>query len=197
MRTMLKQSAFISLTVVTLLVAPALARATVEVDRSFGSNGVVEGKFEATYSRTAFTSLLPQADGALLATRRNGSEATATIRRYTATGALDTSFSPVAASNRAEAVEAEGKTLKAFEDFLERLNPDGPPDPTFGVHPYGTKEVSDHTGFKIETIEPLPSGKILVGGSVVVHEPETVERAGRTYVEQLALARFDHEGALG
>jgi len=193
---MLKRSFLIVLLVSGLLAPSALARTTVHLDRSFGVGGTVEGKFGPAYSPTAFTAIAPQFDGSLLATRGDGVNPGGWIRRYAADGTLDPGFPAQAASTRVEAVDAEGRLLRGDGERLERFNPDGTPDPSFGRRPWGAPNVSDPTGFLIERIVPLPSGKILVAGSVMVYVTETRATPAHAYVEQVAVARFGQEGAL-
>ena len=194
---MSKRAIFISAFVVFVLAAaPAFARVSVRLDPSFGSDGAVEGKFGSAYWPTAFASLQPQPDGSLLAGRSEGGEVSESIRRYNPDGSLDPSFSPQRKTPEVEAVQADGKVLRAMNGALERFEPDGTPDPTFGTRPFGTAKLSDAPGFRIERIVPLASGKILVGGSVFVEVAETSEGAGYSYVEQVAVARFEDDGRL-
>jgi uncharacterized delta-60 repeat protein len=183
---MSKRSIFVSaLFALVLLASPASARTTVRVDHSFGSDGTVAGKLGPRYRPTSFISVAPQADGSLLASRVDESEPTALLRRYGPDGSLDPSFEPRQVTPRLEAVEADGKVLKAKGQILERFNPDGSSDITFH---------SERVGFEIERIEPLFSGEILVGGGIVVTVPEAKESPGGTFVEQEAVARLDAEG---
>jgi uncharacterized delta-60 repeat protein len=199
---MLKRSILISLLLVALAApAGAAAGAKVQVDRSFGSAGTVEARFGPVYSRTTFVSIFPQPDGSMLATRAYGRGGSGgQLRRYTATGALDPGFSPKEGGQTPEALDAEGKIVRSFTatpvGSLERLNPDGTRDPTFGVEPETDPWRSDDTGFRIEAIKPLATGEILVGGRVTAFEAATPHSHSRTYFEQVALARFDHEGRL-
>lgn len=194
---MRKHSIFVlTFIAIVLTAAPAPARTTVQVDRFFGTDGTVEARLGPTYSRTFFTSVAPQPDGTILAARGSGSESTQWVRRYSADGTLDTGFPPVEASRRPQATDGDGRVLRAEGWALQRFHPDGSPDLTFGTRPWGEGRISDEAGFRIEQIAPLPSGKVLVGGSIVVHIPESVDYPGHTYVEQVALARFDEEGRL-
>jgi uncharacterized delta-60 repeat protein len=174
----------------------AHARVEVRPDPSFGANGTVEGKFGPTYFRTAFTELEAQPDGGLLAARGDPLKRNTMLSRYTGAGALDPSVPTVQLSLQPEAVDVDGKVLRAFSERLERLNPDGSPDPGFGVRPWGEGKASEDAGFKIEAIVPLPSGRILAAGSIVVFVPETGQRPSRSFVEQVAVARFEHDGRL-
>jgi uncharacterized delta-60 repeat protein len=197
---MLQRALLISLLVLLLTAPSALAGPTVEVDPSFGSRGTVRAHLGPSYTGTAFTAVVPQADGSMLATRYSETALGTRIRRYTAAGALDDSFAPVAPSTVPEDVDAEGKTVRYITatpfGSLERLNPDGTPDLTFGV-PYGEGATrSEAAGFQIETIEILPSGKILVGGTAETDRPVQGSRGKGFYVEQVALARFEHDGHL-
>ena len=196
---MLKRALLISLVVLGLLAPSALASTKVGIDRSFGSRGTVRSDLGPSYSAPAFTAVVPQADGSLLATRMAGS-GEERIRRYTAAGVLDLGFAPLAPPAVPTAVDAEGKTVRLFpatpEGSIERLNPDGTPDLSFGVHSYGEQMLSEAAGFKIEKIEILPSGKILVGGTLETAGPVDGPRGKRQYVEQVALARFEHDGHL-
>ena len=186
----------LSLFLVAAMAPSAHARVEVRPDPSFGPNGTVEGKFGPTYFRTAFTELEAQPDGGLLAARGDPLKRNTMLGRYTAAGALDPNAPPVQVSLQPEAVDADGKVLRASFYLLERLNPDGSPDPSFGVRPWGGGKASDQVGFRIEAIEPLPSGRILAAGSIVVHVPESRQEPERTYVKQVAVARFEHDGRL-
>jgi uncharacterized delta-60 repeat protein len=169
--------------------APAAA---LRLDRSFGDGGTVEARFGPTYWESAFRSLRLQPDGSLLAGRGDPRESNATVRRYTASGALDTSFVPQVETREAEAVDSEGKVLKPAAGGLQRLEPDGQPDPTFGTRPFGAAKVSDEVPFKIEAIEPLPDGQILAAGPLIAY----IAESGGTLNLGLEIARFDHEGRL-
>jgi len=191
---MLKRTLFISLFALALLAPSALAGNKVAIDRSFGSRGIVRSDLGPTYWGTAFTAIAPQPDGSLLATRRSGYGER--VRRYTAAGALGPSFAPPQPSSVPADVDAEGKTVRLFpatpEGSIERLNPDGTPDHSFGVHLYGDQSLSEAAGFRIEMIETLSSGKILVAGTIEATKPGR----GSVGVEQVALARFEHDGHL-
>jgi uncharacterized delta-60 repeat protein len=196
---MLKRALFTSLLALVLLASSALAGTKVEIDRSFGSRGIVRADLGPSYSAPAFTSVAPQADGSLLVTRMAGS-GEERIRRYTAAGALDPGFAPLMPPAVPTAVDAEGKTVRLILatpfGSLERLNSDGTPDLTFGVHSSEEESRSEPAGFDIEKIERLPSGKILVGGTLETAGPVDGPRGKRQYVEQVALARFEHDGHL-
>jgi uncharacterized delta-60 repeat protein len=196
---MLARTLFISLLALALPVPSALAGTEVEIDRSFGSRGTVRADLGPSYSAPAFTSVVPQPDGSLLATRLAGS-GEERIRRYTAAGDLDPSFPPLAPPVVPAAVDADGKTVRLIPatpfGSLERLNSDGTLDLTFGVHSSEGESRSEPAGFDIEKIEPLPSGKILVGGTVRTNQLVSGSEGERYYVEQVALARFEHDGHL-
>ena len=91
-------------------------------------------------------------------------------------------------------MQPDGKVLRGDFDALQRFEPGGTLDPTFGS-PWGSGRRSDLVPFTIEAILLLlPSGDIVVAGmrkrSVAgAEEPETV-------FDQLALARYDEDGHL-
>jgi uncharacterized delta-60 repeat protein len=99
----------------------------------------------------------------------------------------------------AEAVDSKGRTLKASESAstIERFGPDGTPDESFGCAVEGD---SCHSlaYLHIEAILPLPSGKIVVAGSIAGREETTREIALARYEESGVLdPSFGREGVLG
>jgi uncharacterized delta-60 repeat protein len=186
--------------VVGLLIAVPIALAKPgSVGRSFGSSGIVRAQLGPHYERPAFTKVVPQADGGLLATLENPgapSSEDSLIHRYNPDGSLDPAFpAQRPPPSRLEATEADGKLLVSQavgsqvaggQDQLERLNPDGTLDPSFGSG--GTSEA---VPFAIEEIVPLPSGKILVAGDAFYEQQRDLSP-----VDQIAVARFGPEGKL-
>jgi uncharacterized delta-60 repeat protein len=173
-------------------VAPASAAPPLKPDPSFGKRGVAEPRLPPHYDYTSFLSLKLQPDGSLLAGRHDGSfESGLTYRHYDAAGRLDRGYKPQSESTVVEAVDAEGKTLRAGSNFVERLNPDGTRDPSFGADPAGGRTFSDILSFKIEELLPTSSGKIFVAGSTWIAPEREEERVG-----QIHLARLDHQGRL-
>ncbi len=179
---------------VVVLPVPASAR-QLPLDTSFGSGGTVESAFGPTFSQIEFGAVEVQPDGSILAALRHGSEEGAWLRRYEADGNRDLGYGQVGFHPQPEAVQADGKVLRlAGGDSLQRFEPDGTPDPSFGTQAYGSGMSSDSVPFSIEDIVQLPSGDILVGGKRMKYVPGVEEPE---YVfDQLAVARFDEHGKL-
>ena len=185
-------TSFLCLLFLLAAVAPASAASPLKPDPSFGKRGVAEPRFPPPYDYTSFLSLSVQPDGSLLAGRHDGSyENGLTYRHYDAAGRLDRGYKPQSEPPVVEAVDAEGKTLRAGSNFVDRFNPDGTDDPSFGIDPAGGKAFSDILSFKIEELLPTSSGKIFVAGSTWIAPEREEERVG-----QIHLARLDHQGRL-
>jgi uncharacterized delta-60 repeat protein len=179
------------------LAASAAPAAGLRPDRSFGVRGVAVPDLGPTYYQSAFTSIEPQADGSILAGRREGSEALERFARFDAAGRPAGGPVPESTQPHPEATQPDGKVVKlADEESLERVDPDGTQDPSFGTQPYGDGKRSDTVDFRIEAIVIQPSGDILVAGtkshlisSGAPPEPEQV-------TEQLCVARLEPSGRL-
>jgi len=158
------------------------------LDTTFGSNGRVTTALGATNDSPV--TLTVQPDGRIVIA--SGYDATATnsdflVARYTATGALDTTFNPGGSlgggvvttdlgasfeSARAVAVQPDGKIVAAGVSgspaamALVRYNADGSPDTTFGasgdgtlIYPLGSSSAAAY-GVALQ-----PNGKIVVAGA--------------------------------
>jgi uncharacterized delta-60 repeat protein len=177
--------------------APAAPAAGVRIDRSFGVRGIASPDLGPTYGQSTFTTIDPQLDGSILAGRRDGEETLERFSRFDATGKPLGGPEPEPTQPRPEATQPDGKVVRLTdEESLERVDPDGSRDPSFGTQPYGDGLASDAVGFSIEGIVIQPSGDILVAGtkshsisSGAPPEPEQV-------AEQLCVARFEPSGHL-
>jgi len=146
-------------------------------DRDFGDDGVVRASFGPTFEEgLSFTAPSLQADGSVTALgQRSGA------RRSHVLSSL-VRFSPGGESKRirsfpdttvAIARDAAGGWVRisgseGFSERVERLEPDGQVDRSFG-HPLGKRGwASDLAGFQIDTLLPLPSGEVLVAGGEYV-----------------------------
>ncbi|HEV2857365.1 MAG TPA: hypothetical protein VGW80_03055 [Solirubrobacterales bacterium] len=125
---MLKRS--IAISVLLALCGAAPAGAAFEVDRGFGVDGVVEGRFGNTYRPVAFRSLRPQPDGTVVPEREPA-----------------------------------------------ELDPGG--------------KIAAVVPFKVEAVEPLPSGGALAGGALLINTQES-----GTVNMGLEVARLDSEAHL-
>jgi uncharacterized delta-60 repeat protein len=167
---MLKRSTLISLLLVALTAASASLAASggpsLRVDRSFGRGGAEEVRSGPFFWSTAFNTLVTLSDGKLMATRGNGSQPGGYIRRYEADGSLDPSFPTTRSPTREDHSVAQRALFEAI----------------------------DLRGFEIGQVVPLPSGKTLVAGEIVVELPAE-EGAGPKLFE-IAVARLGADGAL-
>jgi uncharacterized delta-60 repeat protein len=190
--------AFMAAAVIAFALAPASALAAgVSVDRTFGAGGVAVPALGPAYYESAFSSIAPQGDGSLLIGRRQSSEPTERFERFSAAGQPIAGPVPEAAVPHPEVTEPDGKVLRlANGEALERREPDGTPDPSFGTQVFGTGRASDNVGFAIEAIVVGPSGALLVAGtrfhSILSGAPPEPEQV----VEQLCVARLDSSGRL-
>ncbi|HVD40235.1 MAG TPA: hypothetical protein VNC16_04435 [Solirubrobacterales bacterium] len=142
-------------------------------DRGFGDDGVVRASFGPTFEEgLSFTAPSLQPDGSVTALGQRGGS-----RRSHVLSSL-VRFSPSGESKRirsfphttvAIARDATGgwvriPSLGGISERVERLEPDGQVDRSFG-HPLGKRGwASDRAGFQIDTLLPLPSGEVLVAG---------------------------------
>jgi uncharacterized delta-60 repeat protein len=170
------------------VVADGRAAPLLRADPSFGKGGVVEPRLGGGYLYTSFRSAEVQPDGSILAARhgKTSLEDGTTLRRYSAAGKLDPSFRPENLDPTVEAVDAEGKRLVGGIDTVERFEPDGRLDPTFGIEPAGDKPYSDILPGKVEWIMPLPDGKIIVACAA--------RNGANREVEEISIVRLDHQG---
>jgi uncharacterized delta-60 repeat protein len=153
--------------------------------------------FGPTYNQSSFSSIAPQADGSILAGRREGEEESERFSRFDSSGRPLSGSVPESGTPHPEARQPDGKVVKlATGDSLERIDADGSRDPSFGTQPFGSGKSSDDVDFAIEAIVVQPSGDILVAGikndtimSGAPPEPAQVP-------EQLCVARFEPSGHL-
>jgi uncharacterized delta-60 repeat protein len=174
--------------IATTLAATSDAAPILRSDPSFGRAGLVEPKLPGGYGYTSFLSAEVEPDGSVLAARQGKSspEFGTTLRRYGADGRLDRGFRPQSEEAKVEAVDTEGKTLVAGSDAVERFEPDGERDPTFGIEPADGKPYSDVLAQTIEAVLPLPDGKIMVASAV--RRPANLE------LEEVVVSCLDHQG---
>lgn len=152
-------------------------------DRSFGKAGLVETRFGPSFLGTSFTSVEARpGDG--VSVWRPEPTGQRGYWSYSPGGALQPEpGSPETPPLRA--TQADGKSIEVAwvpsswpntEFVIRRLQPDGQPDPTFGI---GGEEplpfFSQASGSSVrspypELLVPLPSGKLMVGGTVVFRE---------------------------
>jgi uncharacterized delta-60 repeat protein len=173
--------------------APQSATAAPRLDPAFGHGGRTEPSYEPSYAGTGFSGATVGADGSILAIRQDGYEArSGSPVRYLADGSLDRSFKSESVEGRVEAVDSKGRTLRTSSGEeprrIERLNPDGSVDRAFACAT-GEGLCGSLVSFTIEAILPLPTGKIVVAGSVVEI------REGERATKEIAVARYDESGA--
>jgi uncharacterized delta-60 repeat protein len=178
-------------------VASAAPAAGVRIDRSFGEHGLVAPMFGPTYDQSSFSSIAPQADGSILAGRREGEEESERFSRFDGSGRPLSGPVPEAGTPKPEARQPDGKVVKlATGESLERVDADGSQDPSFGTQAFGSGKRSDDVDFAIEAIVVQPSGDILVAGtkshSIMSGAPPEPEQVP----EQLCVARFEPSGHL-
>lgn len=151
-------------------------------DHAFGTNGIGGGTVEPHLAETGFSEVAEEADGDLIAVRSGR------LRRYSTDGVLDRSFAPRKQNLVAQptsAAQPDGKTLVAVAEGVERLDPDGSLD-----HSFGKEGVSESLGMTVGAIAVLPSSKILVAGTT---EFRFIAKLSEY---QLAVARLDPDGSL-
>jgi uncharacterized delta-60 repeat protein len=177
--------------------APAAPAAGVRIDRSFGVHGIASPDLGPTYGQNTFTTIDPQPDGSILAGRREGEETLERFSRFDAAGRPLGGPEPEPTQPRPEATQPDGKVVKlADEESLERVDPDGSRDPSFGTQPYGDGLRSDLVDFSIEGIVIQPSGDILVAGTKSHSIPSGAPPEPEQVTEQLCVARFEPSGHL-
>jgi uncharacterized delta-60 repeat protein len=146
-------------------------------DRGFGDDGVVRASFGPTFEEgLSFTAPSLQPDGSVTALgQRSGarqSHPLSSLVRFSAGGESkrirtfpDTT---VAIARDAAGGWARIPGLGGFSERVERFQPDGRVDRSFG-HPLGKRGwASDRAGFQIDALLPLPSGEVLVAGGEYV-----------------------------
>jgi uncharacterized delta-60 repeat protein len=190
-----------ALATATVLLASALpapgagAAPAPKLDPSFGAGGRARPVYGPTFSGASFPVGAVGADGSLVVNRQDSAdgEGFVTVERYTADGRLDPTFKTEEKSELVEAEDAQGRTLRTSRaespETIERLDADGSLDKEFGCDA-PIEGCHSFTGFSIAAILPLPSGKILVAGSIAGR------RESYPVIKELALARFDESGAL-
>jgi uncharacterized delta-60 repeat protein len=186
-----------ALVVALLLASPLLpagaGAATPRLDPTFGQGGHARPVYGPGFEGASFPFGRLEADGSIVVDRQDGGDGPGyvTEERYLADGRLDPSFKTEAKDLEVEARDARGRTLRTSsperQQTIERLNPDGSVDTTFGCDQPGP--CHSYTEFRIDAILPLPSGKIVVAGAI------GGRREGSPVIEELALARFDESGA--
>lgn len=184
----------IAVLLVLAIFSSGAAAASPKLDPSFGAGGRARPVYGPAFDGTRFPAGKVEAEGSLLVNRQDSEngEGAVTVERYLSDGRLDPSFKTEGKSEVPEAVDGRGRTLRterreaAFT--IERLNPDGSVDEAFGC--------DSHLGFchsivdfNIEAILPLPSGKIVVAGSI------GRRRESDPLPPEVALACFDESGA--
>ena len=182
--------ALLSLLAVLAAVAPAAAAPLLRPDPSFGRHGVAEPGLAPHYDYTSFRSLNVQPDGSILTARHDGGngEGFLTYRRYDAAGHLDRSFEPKSETPPVEALTADGKVLRANTNSIERFNPDGSRDLSYGTDPANGRPFSEILNFRIEELLLTPSGKLFVAGSILDRKD------GEESVQQIVVVRLDAQG---
>jgi uncharacterized delta-60 repeat protein len=188
-------SLFLSLLAAFAVGAPTALATPVRVDRSFGRAGVAAPDIGPSYGQGWFTSVSQQLDGRILATYEPAvNEGSPTLHRYLPDGEADPTFPPQPAPPTAPGTRVtleDGSVLVASNGYnegrLERINPDGTPDTT-----YGYQGRSEAVPFPISRIVTLPSGQVVVGGA------RTYQAGGhgQPTLEEAAVGRLDASGKL-
>ncbi len=172
---------------------PHTAKAPLRLDRSFGRRGVAEPKLPPHYASTSVQSLGLGPGGSVIAGRHDGydGEGLLNLQSYDASGHLIRGSRTESEISEPEATEPNGYILRANSGIVERFLPDGKtPDPGFGADLAHGRTFSDALGFKIESLLPTPSGKIVAAGSLAKRKTNGEQ------IEQIAVARLDHVGKL-
>jgi uncharacterized delta-60 repeat protein len=106
------------------------------------------------------------------------------LKRLLPNGATDTSFNGAASPNLCLLIQTDGKILigRSSMPYLARLNTDGSMDTNFNAQLsfYDSPSASG-----VHSIIPQPNGKILVGGSFTIGNPQ-----------RIGLARLNQNGSL-
>lgn len=140
----------------------------------------------------AFTSASIGTDGSILVNLEEEYERSnarhSTTSRYLADGQLDRSFEPErpGGTGVVEAIDSKGRTLRrSAEGGIERLNPDGSVEASFGPPESADGESVE---FLIEAILPLASGRVAVAGQVL--------RSRESDRYEMRVALYDESGLL-
>jgi uncharacterized delta-60 repeat protein len=145
-----------ALGLLTALVAGAAADETTEAT-TFGTDGIASQSLGTHYEKIGFTSLIPRADGGLIALQENGR-----IVSYLSDGAPDPAVPPTKVSGGGGVFPvADGERLVVNRHKLTRVDADGSTDKDFG------KAGSVTVPFGVHVAE-LPSGKIVVVSTEVI-----------------------------
>jgi uncharacterized delta-60 repeat protein len=142
--------------------SPAQA-AGISVSRTFGSRGVAHTSLPHRYEGISFQTLSLEADGGFGAGLYRSGQTR--LLHFEADGTLNRSAKPgqVVESPPLEARLADGSRLLVNDNGsttrIEKLRPDGSPDPGFG-----TDGAGDPLSFQVTDILPLPSGEVMVVG---------------------------------
>jgi hypothetical protein len=186
---------FLAALALFLALASAASAKRLPLDSSFGERGKTVAEPGPTFDEAIFSAVAPQPDDSILVTRSSG-DSVGWLQRYLADGSRDTSYPTVPPPAEPRATQADGKVLeRANGASIQRREPDGSPDPTFGTQAWGAAKRSDDVPFTIEQILPLAGGDIVVAGSAYRYEYFDDGEPYRVF-DQLAVARFDEGGAL-
>lgn len=173
--------------------ASASAASALRLDPDFGKRGVAEPDLPKGYDSVTFLALDVQPDGAILSAHQNGSSGPNFLdyRRYDAAGRPDPSFESKSAYPPIEAVTGDGKILRAGSNSIERFNPDGSRDYSYGTDPTNGRPFSEILNFKIEELLISAEDKLFVVGAESGRE-DGEESAGKVFVARLdSQGRFD------
>jgi hypothetical protein len=144
----------IALLALLLVAVPAFGAPPLRLDPSFGEQGVAEPDLPPHYDSVTFLALDVQPDGAIITARQNGSWGSNFLayHRYDSAGRPDPSFEPKSEYPPIEAVDSNGKTLRANSNSIERFNPDGSRDHSYGTDPTNGRPFSEILNFRIEEL---------------------------------------------
>ncbi|HEX3096266.1 MAG TPA: Ig-like domain repeat protein [Usitatibacter sp.] len=162
-----------------------------QLDTSFGTNGVVIDDVDSSTTQQV-NAIAVQADGSIVVSGDDGSALV--LRRYSATGTLDTSFGASGLAifsgmkgGRELAIQADGKIL-AVGDLTSatgfgviRITSAGALDTTFGVN--GIAQQGAGSSVRGNALKVQSDGKIVAAGT------------GATTRPAVAVARFTADGA--
>lgn len=170
--------------------APASAAPPLRLDLSFGERGVAEPDLPPRYDSVTFLALNVQPDGAIVSARQNGSWGSNFLayNRYDSAGRPDPSFEPKSEYPPIEAVDGDGKVLRANSNSIERFNPDGSRDYSYGTDPTNGRPFSEILNFRIEQLLIAAGDELFVIGSKLSHEE------GEESVQQIVVIRLDSQG---
>ncbi|HEU5105485.1 MAG TPA: hypothetical protein VFU11_06550 [Solirubrobacterales bacterium] len=182
----------IAATLLALLatVASASAAPPLRLDPDFGKRGVAEPDLPPEYNSVTFLALSVQPDGAILSARQKGSWGNNFLAydRYDSAGHPDPSFETKGAYPPIEAVDSNGKVLRANSNSIERYNADGSRDTSYGTDPTNGRPFSEILNFRLEKLLITAGDKLFVIGSDLSHD----EREEK--VDQIFVVRLDSQG---